>query len=884
MYKTANDDDFHSFMNEQHKAFDCIMSDQIFLLENTPHLNVTDSCSVAIVEPLDIDVKEEGIQSASKLSHLVFSKTESDSVLPDQQNNKQSVEEEYYSCEEEEEEYYLANEVADSDVFHLLTNSVESTIADGAIWREMYFKASEQNPGIFCSSTEGSEAPKTLEDVSDDLSVMQSNTTTSENGSNMPETSGNMSDPSRFIFPQSANTESGKSYDKGSEDLRNVQQNGNVEIKSHNVYTEVFYENSDTETRNNWSILTNRLQYLFSKPNQEVIHENSKNEHFNADNNNIPYEKSINISPTEVRSYKTNPKPIAQNHTLDDKYNGETLHIQLEDKFNPDKHISSTYLWTLNSSYLGEPKICRNAATWFPEGSFAINIKGETTGYLLDGTTIKVKTLVDSGATKPILNIKYYEKTPFLHSYPIYKIRPRGIRVGNNQVIKLDSCICMMINFGGHIFEIVAYLLDMTEQYDFVIGQKTMYELEGGPHFGKLSFHFLMRSIPLLSTEEIVLKPGGKIQYTLQMAKLPPDFKEGECVIKIRSSRIDGLAQTLKAKVDSRGRLKITAHNEGVDVWTISKGEKMGSIDMRSMGYFHIDTETILNHVGDNISFLSEEETQEYFHKLIEDLNEINEVNTKLLTKEDSISKDSNKSDSETGDLYPWLDKEDPRRFMTDKEIINKYINLDESYLSDKEKKHLRRIILKYRPAFSLRDEIGLCPHMEVELELTDKTPFFIRPFPIKEGEKDLIDKEMRKGVLLGILKKGMSSYSSPIMLIPRKQGGIPRIVTDFRHLNSRLVTLQPSIPLVRDAIQILGASGCEVISVIDLRDAYHTLRLSKRSQKYCGITPYYGSDTYLYQRLGMGLSVSPAVWQNFIQRVLHEIPDHRKAPFSNNG
>ena len=135
----------------------------------------------------------------------------------------------------------------------------------------------------------------------------------------------------------------------------------------------------------------------------------------------------------------------------------------------------------------------------------------------------------------------------------------------------------------------------------------------------------------------------------------------------------------------------------------------------------------------------------------------------------------------------------------------------------------------------------------------------------------------MKKGCLLGTLKKGMSSYSSPIMLIPRKLTGIPRIVTDFRHLNSRLVTLQPSIPLVRDAIQILGASGCEVLSLADLRDVYHTLRLSKKSQKYCGITPYYGSDSYLYQRLGMGLSVSPAIWQNFIQKVLQEIPNYEE-------
>ena len=103
---------------------------------------------------------------------------------------------------------------------------------------------------------------------------------------------------------------------------------------------------------------------------------------------------------------------------------------------------------------------------------------------------------------------------------------------------------------------------------------------------------------------------------------------------------------------------------------------------MRSMGYFHIDTETILNNVQENIAFLSEDETQEYFHKLVEDLKEINEVNTKLNTREGPTAKDSNKFDSETGDLYPWLDKEDPRRFMTDKEIINKYINLEESYLN----------------------------------------------------------------------------------------------------------------------------------------------------------------------------------------------------------
>ena len=160
---------------------------------------------------------------------------------------------------------------------------------------------------------------------------------------------------------------------------------------------------------------------------------------------------------------------------------------------------------------------------------------------------------------------------------------------------------------------------------------------------------------------------------------------------------------------------------------------------------------------------------------------------------------------------------------MSDQEILEKYVDLLDSDLNYAEKKSLYKILLKYKEAFSLRDEIGLCPNMEIELELNDETPFFIAPFPIKESEKDIVDKEIRKGGLLGILRKGMSFYSSPIMLIPRKMTGIPRIVTDFRHLHSRLVTLQPSILLVRDVIQILGSSGSEVLSLADLRDAYHT-------------------------------------------------------------
>ena len=164
---------------------------------------------------------------------------------------------------------------------------------------------------------------------------------------------------------------------------------------------------------------------------------------------------------------------------------------------------------------------------------------------------------------------------------------------------------------------------------------------------------------------------------------------------------------------------------------------------------------------------------------------------------------------------------------------------------------------------------------MEVELELNDTKPFFIKPYPIREEDKAVIDKEMRRGVLLGILKKGLSSYSSPVMLIPRKITQVPRIVTDFRVLNSRIVKIcSYSVPLLKDILMALGMSGVEVMSLLDLKDAYHSLRLSLNSKKYCAITPYYGSATYIYQRLGMGLSLSPQVWQTFLNAILGEVID----------
>ena len=109
------------------------------------------------------------------------------------------------------------------------------------------------------------------------------------------------------------------------------------------------------------------------------------------------------------------------------------------------------------------------------------------------------------------------------------------------------------------------------------------------------------------------------------------------------------------------------------------------------------------------------------------------------------------------------------RKYMMDKEILDKYIDFRNSCLHDLERKQVMEMLYEYKDVFSLRDEIGMCLNIEVNIEVTDNSPFVIRPYHVKEEDRAVLDKEMRRLCYLGILKEGFSAYSSPVMLISRK-------------------------------------------------------------------------------------------------------------------
>ena len=278
----------------------------------------------------------------------------------------------------------------------------------------------------------------------------------------------------------------------------------------------------------------------------------------------------------------------------------------------------------------------------------------------------------------------------------------------------------------------------------------------------------------------------------------------------------------------------------------LSPEEAIGIVDLRSLGYYNIKPQVMhFNLTG--------------AHNLLSKWNldfRFGEHFMKVVTQ--NVQYQKREVTRKPPDPYPWLDKDDPRRHMTDEEILYKYIDFSKSHLTSEEKEEVMDLIITCKKAISLRDEIGKCPDIKVSIEVNDPSTFFVRPFPIVEEDKPLMDKCMQKLVFLGILTKNSATHTSPVMLVATKGKERKRPVVDFRLLNTRIVRRNTSTPLLRDIFIMLCRAQCEVLSCVDLKEAFHSLPLTPEAKEFCGILPFFGSPHFRYEVLPMGLAISP--------------------------
>ena len=592
-----------------------------------------------------------------------------------------------------------------------------------------------------------------------------------------------------------------------------------------------------------WSILSTEIDYTADKDNSPYSEMNTSNLY-----NKLQEDEQL---ITESSSDQ-----------WDEKFEEVTCSLHYSHKFDDTNDISTTYL----GSYLGkeEPK------TFPVDNHIPFDGRGMSKAYLSNGTPMKM--FFDSGASRSYLSKRFYHTNPMLHDMPKYVTTCTGIRIGNGSIVPALFVIPILFMACGHTFEIFSIVAEIDDDMDLVFGFKNMVETEGSLNTRTGEFDFIGRSIPIFLENDLDVRPGEKAYVKIKA--LFCDKLSGMICAKFFSRN---MVNTLRVKIqDNQGIVQfVNHHNETVH---LRKGKAVGILDLRSMGYFKVGYQKMVNMAESSKVF------KMYHYQQIKcgtetEIDQYMKITGRYKTKGNvsQINEEENVERYKKYDPYPWLTKDDPRRFQSDEEILHEKIDLSDSALSRKEKSRLMKMLIKYRDAFSLRDEIGECPNLKADIKVIDESPFFVRPFPISEKDKPFMDEQMERLVSLGILSKNSTSHTSPVMLITRKMTKDKRPVVDFRLLNTRILRRNTSIPLMRDVLSILGNSECEVVGCVNIKDAYHSLRLTERSKEYCGILPYFGSPIYRYEVLPMGIACAPQIWMDYITLILSGLEDKKK-------
>ena len=596
-----------------------------------------------------------------------------------------------------------------------------------------------------------------------------------------------------------------------------------------------------------WSVFTTQMTYVAPLDNERSpFAPNGNPKIMTKQSRGLPlppstFEVPEDIKDTFLERFDEQESALMQSHNFDD-------HVD----------IATTYLGTRSE----------RGYKWLPQGEINLSPKSMTKGTLRDGTNMKV--LFDTGATKSLMPKAFYDKHPRLHTLPKYRSSSTGVVVGNGQTVEVLFTIPIVLYIGDHLFEVYTTVTPIHDQLDLVIGLKNMVEIEGKYDITEGKFTFLGRSVPLFPSNTLKVKPG-ETKTTPYHIGFPEEIS-GFPILKMYS-RPDELVTVKDRIIRNRGTLTYTNRSK-VDS-CLDTDTALGILDLRSMGYYKVALQALTRKLDSVCQFhhyatggpqLQCEEQLVSPYVPEEDLPD--------LVFDDSYTKAEVVNNTE--DPYPWLDKEDPRRWQTDEEILYEKVDLSESLLSPQEKSRLLRMMVKYREAFSLRDEIGECPNITADIKVIDDSRFYVRPFRISEEDKPFMDKQMDRLVALGILTKQSTKHTSPVMLISRKLTKDKRPVVDFRLLNSRILRRNTSIPLMSDVLSILGNSKCEVLSCCDLKDAYHSIPLTEESKEYCGIIPYFGSPILRYEVLPMGIACAPQIWMDYITMILNGLENKR--------
>lgn len=197
----------------------------------------------------------------------------------------------------------------------------------------------------------------------------------------------------------------------------------------------------------------------------------------------------------------------------------------------------------------------------------------------------------------------------------------------------------------------------------------------------------------------------------------------------------------------------------------------------------------------------------------------------------------------------------------------------DEPTDQDPDQISLPQCLQKFRDVYSERaaKELPILDEAVHTIDLKEgETPPYGPIYPLSEQQRHELQEYLRENLANGRIKYSKADAGAPVLFVPKKDGTL-RLCVDYRGLNRITVKNRYPLPLISDIMEQLGAA--KVFSKLDLRDAYHRIRIKEGDQWKTAFRTRYGQ--FEYTVMPFGLTNAPATFQSYMHKALAGLEDH---------
>lgn len=224
--------------------------------------------------------------------------------------------------------------------------------------------------------------------------------------------------------------------------------------------------------------------------------------------------------------------------------------------------------------------------------------------------------------------------------------------------------------------------------------------------------------------------------------------------------------------------------------------------------------------------------------------------------------------------LKKWSERPEPavsamliRAVEEEEEYSEQYLpgrdeksKLDLSHLSEARQCELSHFL----PEDLFVERPGRTAVVERWIVLKDEQPVRQSSYRVPERLLPVLQEELDMMLQLGAIEPSFSEWSSPIILVPKKDGGL-RFCLDFRKVNTQAKFDPYPMPRIDDLVERLGKA--KFLTTLDLCKGYWQVPLSKESKELTAFRTPFGH--FQFTVLPFGLHGAPATFQRLMDSVL---------------